>query len=144
MRKKLPAASCHSMLASSLAALAMAVAMLAPRPAEPASACNAPALPITGARILHVCSDAQPERAISNAATGDTIVLVDGAYALTSTLYLNGRHEGHGQPELRQRAIRHLVELAQHHRRPPHDPRHIRQSPDLQRRRPGAARVQRQ
>ena len=57
------------------------------------SPCNASPLPISGTRIVQVSTEAQLQSAVANAQTGDTIVLANGTYALTSTLYLNGRHD---------------------------------------------------
>jgi chitodextrinase len=56
------------------------------------SACNAPPLPLTGTRIVNVSLESQLQSAVANAQTGDTIVLADGTYYLTSTLYLNGKN----------------------------------------------------
>ncbi len=58
-----------------------------------AFACNAPPLPITGKRIVNVSSESQLQSAVANAQAGDTIVLADGIYVLTSTIYLNGKHD---------------------------------------------------
>jgi len=53
--------------------------------------CNAPTLPLTGTRIVHVSTEPQLQSAVANVQAGDTIVIAPGAYALTSTLYLNGK-----------------------------------------------------
>jgi hypothetical protein len=53
---------------------------------------NAPPLPITGARIVQVATEAQLQTAMGNLQSGDTILLADGTYSLTSTLYVNGRN----------------------------------------------------
>src|SRR5437660_5216747 len=53
---------------------------------------NAPQLPITGRRIVNVSSEPQLQTAMGNLQSGDTIVLADGAYNLTSSLYINGRN----------------------------------------------------
>jgi hypothetical protein len=66
--------------------------MAAPAWAQPgASACNAPPLPLTGTRIVSVATEAQLQSAVAGARAGDTIVLADGVYALTSSLYVNNR-----------------------------------------------------
>jgi len=57
-----------------------------------ASPGDAPALPVTGARIVNVSSEAQLQTAMGNLQSGDTILLADGTYNLTSTLYVNGRN----------------------------------------------------
>jgi hypothetical protein len=69
------------------------LAMAASSRAQPGgSACDAPPLPITGARIVQMSTEPQLQSAVANAQAGDTIVLTDGTYVLASTLYLNGRH----------------------------------------------------
>src|ERR1017187_10735591 len=60
--------------------------------ASGASQGNAPPLPITGARVVHVVTEAQLKTAMGNLQSGDTILLADGTYNLTSTLYINGRN----------------------------------------------------
>ena len=56
------------------------------------SAClAAPTLAMTGNRIVDVSSGAALQSAMGNLQAGDTIVLADGMYNLTSTLYVNGR-----------------------------------------------------
>jgi hypothetical protein len=57
-----------------------------------ASPGNAPQLPITGARIVNVSTEAQLQTAMGNLQSGDTILLTNGVYNLTSTLYINGRN----------------------------------------------------
>ena len=57
-----------------------------------ASPGNAPSLPITGARIVNVATEAQLQTAMGNLQNGDTILLANGTYNLTSSLYINGRH----------------------------------------------------
>ncbi len=61
-------------------------------PPTSGSACSAPPLPLTGTRIVNVSIESQLQSAVANAQTGDTIVLADGTYYLTSTLYLNGKN----------------------------------------------------
>jgi hypothetical protein len=58
--------------------------------ASGASPGNAPPLPITGTRIVNVSTEAQLQTAMGNLQSGDTILLADGTYNLTSTLYING------------------------------------------------------
>ena len=53
---------------------------------------NAPSLPITGARIVNVNTEAQLQTAVVNLQSGDTILLVDGIYNLTSSLYVLSAH----------------------------------------------------
>lgn len=53
---------------------------------------DAPQLPITGTRIVNVSTEGQLQAAMGNLQSGDTILLANGNYNLTSTLYLNGRH----------------------------------------------------
>ena len=59
---------------------------------DAASPGNAPPLPITGARIVNVVTEAQLQTAMGNLQSGDTILLADGVYNLTSSLYINGRN----------------------------------------------------
>ena len=54
--------------------------------------CTAPTLALNGTRIVHVSNEVALQQAISNAQTGDTIVLADGNYQLTNSLYLNGKN----------------------------------------------------
>src|SRR5690349_21283397 len=60
-------------------------------PSQAASPGNAPQLPITGVRIVNVSTEPQLQTAMGNLQTGDTILLANGTYNLTSTLYINGR-----------------------------------------------------
>ncbi len=60
--------------------------------AEAASPGNAPPLPITGTRIVNVATEAQLQTAMGNLQNGDTLLLADGTYNLTASLYINGRH----------------------------------------------------
>jgi len=53
---------------------------------------NAPQLPITGARIVNVSTEAQLQTAMGNLQSGDTLLIADGTYNLTSTLYVNGQN----------------------------------------------------
>ena len=52
---------------------------------------NAPQLPITGVRIVNVSTEPQLQNAMGNLQNGDTILLANGTYNLTSSLYINGR-----------------------------------------------------
>jgi len=61
--------------------------------AQSASPGDAPPLPVTGARIVSVSTEAQLQAAMSNLQSGDTILLTDGTYHLTSTLYVNCRSD---------------------------------------------------
>src|SRR5947208_1899398 len=70
-----------------------AVAPLAPFcMANAASPGNAPPLPVTGARIVNVATEPQLQTAMGNLQNGDTLLLADGTYNLTTSLYINGRH----------------------------------------------------
>ena len=60
--------------------------------ARAASPGDAPPLPITGARIVNVATEAQLQTAMGNLLSGDTILLANGTYNLSSTLYINGRN----------------------------------------------------
>jgi hypothetical protein len=57
-----------------------------------ASPGNAPPLPLTGTRIVNVTTEPQLQTAMGNLQSGDTILLADGTYNLTSSLYVNGRN----------------------------------------------------
>src|SRR5436190_13041182 len=57
-----------------------------------ASSCDAPQLPIMGTRIVNVTNETQLQTAMANLQSGDTLLLTDGTYNLTSTLYVNGRN----------------------------------------------------
>jgi hypothetical protein len=70
----------------------VAVAFAFPEASKAASPGNAPQLPITGVRIIHVSTESQLQTEMGNLQTGDTILLADGTYNLTSTLYVNGRN----------------------------------------------------
>ena len=61
--------------------------------AEASSPGNAPALPMSGARIVEVATEAQLQTAMGNLQSGDTILLADGTYNLSRTLYVNGRND---------------------------------------------------
>jgi len=54
---------------------------------------DAPPLPITGARIVKVSNEPQLQTAMGNLRSGDTFLLADGVYNLTSSLYINGRND---------------------------------------------------
>jgi hypothetical protein len=60
---------------------------------DAASPGNAPQLPITGTRIINVATEPQLQNAMGNLQNGDTILLADGTYNLTSSLYVNGRND---------------------------------------------------
>jgi hypothetical protein len=59
--------------------------------ANSASPGNVPSLPMTGKRIINVNTEPQLQAAMGNLQSGDTILLADGIYNLTSSLYINGR-----------------------------------------------------
>jgi len=56
-------------------------------------ACEAPPLPLAGTRIVRVSTEAQLQTAMGELRHGDTILLADGTYVLTSSLYVNGRNQ---------------------------------------------------
>jgi hypothetical protein len=56
-----------------------------------ASPGNAPQLPITGTRIVNVSTEAQLQSAMGSLRHGDTLLLANGTYNLTGSLYINGR-----------------------------------------------------
>lgn len=60
--------------------------------ADAASPGNAPPLPITGTRIVNVATEPQLQADMGNLQSGDTILLANGTYNLTSTLYVNSRN----------------------------------------------------
>lgn len=60
--------------------------------AEGATPGNAPPLPMAGARVVNVATEPQLQSAMGSLQNGDTILLADGTYNLTSTLYINGRN----------------------------------------------------
>src|SRR5438445_3974048 len=75
------------------AGLTLGLAFLAATLQAPAtSAGNAPPLPLTGTRIVKVATEPELQSAMSNLLSGDTILLADGPYHLTRSLYVNGRH----------------------------------------------------
>jgi hypothetical protein len=57
-----------------------------------ASPGSAPQLPMTGQRIVKVDTEAQLQNAMANLQNGDTILLADGTYNLTSSLFISGRN----------------------------------------------------
>jgi len=58
-----------------------------------ASPGNAPQLPITGTRVVNVSTESQLQTAMGNLQNGDTILLANGTYNLSSTLYINGKND---------------------------------------------------
>src|SRR5688572_64022 len=68
---------------------ALLVAQTATLAASPG---NAPQLPITGTRIVNISTQPQLQSAMGNLQHGDTLLLADGTYNLSSSLYINGRH----------------------------------------------------
>jgi hypothetical protein len=56
-----------------------------------ASACNTSQLPVTGSRIVNVSTEPQLQSAMGYLQSGDTIVLANGTYTLSNTLYVNGK-----------------------------------------------------
>jgi hypothetical protein len=53
---------------------------------------TAPPLPMSGARIINISTEPQLQNAMSGLQSGDTLLLANGLYNLTSTLYINGRN----------------------------------------------------
>jgi hypothetical protein len=73
--------------------LAFAIAVIgSPARAFAALAGEAPPLPVTGTRIVNVATEPQLQSAMGNLQHGDTLLLAEGTYNLTSSLYVNGRH----------------------------------------------------
>jgi hypothetical protein len=56
------------------------------------SACNTSRLPVAGTRIVNVSTESQLQSAMGNLQSGDTILIANGTYNLTSTLYINGKN----------------------------------------------------
>jgi len=54
---------------------------------------DAPQLPITGTRVVNVSTESQLQTAMGNLQNGDTILLANGTYNLSSTLYINGKND---------------------------------------------------
>jgi len=57
-----------------------------------ASPGDAPPLPVTGVRVVNVSTEPQLQSAMGNLLSGDTILIAEGTYNLTSSLYVNGRN----------------------------------------------------
>jgi hypothetical protein len=76
--------------ALSLLAPACITLLVSAGPTEAASVDSAPALPITGARIVNVSSEGELQAAVASLSSGTTIVLAAGTYTLTSTIWING------------------------------------------------------
>jgi hypothetical protein len=55
-------------------------------------ACDVPPLPLTGSRVVNVATVSQLQAALADLQHGDTLLLADGVYVLTSSLYVNGRN----------------------------------------------------
>ncbi len=66
--------------------------LVMPIVASGASPGDAPPLPITGTRIVNVVTEVQLQAAMGSLQHGDTLLLSNGTYNLTSTLYINGRN----------------------------------------------------
>jgi hypothetical protein len=71
---------------------AIVTLLIAQTAALGASPGNAPQLPIIGTRIVNVSTEPQLQSAMGNLQHGDTLLLANGTYHLTSSLYINGRH----------------------------------------------------
>jgi hypothetical protein len=50
-------------------------------------------LPLTGTRIVNVATEAQLQAAMGDLRHGDTLLLADGTYRITSSLRVNGRND---------------------------------------------------
>lgn len=74
------------------AAAILAAVLVVPGLSQAATPGDAPALPLTGARIVNVATEPELQNAMGNLQPGDTILLADGSYNLTSSLYINGRN----------------------------------------------------
>jgi hypothetical protein len=75
--------------------LLMSIQILATAPfvlAADESACNAAQFPITGTRIINVSTETQLQSAMSSLQSGDTVLIANGTYNLTRTLYVNGKN----------------------------------------------------
>jgi hypothetical protein len=57
------------------------------------SACDAPDLPLAGTRVVDVATEPALQTAIHDLRAGDTILIADGSYDLTSSLYVNGKDD---------------------------------------------------
>ncbi len=55
------------------------------------TACNAPALPLAGTRVVNVATEPALQAAMNNLQPGDTVLIADGTYNLASSLYINGK-----------------------------------------------------
>src|SRR5215471_2761297 len=71
--------------------LFQAALVLLARELHGASPGDAPQLPITGVRIVSVSTESLLQNAMGNLQNGDTILLANGTYNLTSSLYVNSR-----------------------------------------------------
>jgi hypothetical protein len=80
------------LLRSGLVALSCTLICVSLSAGQSASPGSAPQLPITGTRVVHVSTEPQLQAAIGNLQNGDTILLADGTYDLTGSLYVNGRN----------------------------------------------------
>jgi hypothetical protein len=70
---------------SSIAWLSCASSLLAAAPG------NAPALPLAGARLVRVANEAELQRAIDALQPGDTILLANGVYHLTRSIFIKDK-----------------------------------------------------
>ena len=71
--------------------IAVMMAVLAARSVLGASPGNAPQLPITGTRIVTISTETQLQSSMGSLRHGDTLLLANGTYNLTGSLYINGR-----------------------------------------------------
>ena len=53
---------------------------------------NAPRLPLAGTRIVNVATEFELQAAMTNLRNGDTLLLTNGVYHLTSSLFVNAHH----------------------------------------------------
>ncbi len=73
--------------------ISVGLSLAAAAPAFAASPGDAPPLPLTGTRVVNVSTEAQLQSVMGNLQNGDTILLANGSYNLTSSLFINGRHD---------------------------------------------------
>jgi hypothetical protein len=59
--------------------------------AEASTCLTAQTLPVTGERIVNVATESELQNAMNNLHSGDTLLLANGTYNLTRSLYVNGR-----------------------------------------------------
>jgi len=73
--------------------IALLIAIIATRNIPAASPGDAPALAVTGTRIVNVSTEGQLQTAMGDLRSGDTLLLADGVYNLSSSLFVNGKND---------------------------------------------------